>query len=28
MISCGPGTAEGIYHDQFRVDEKEIIFTV
>lgn len=28
MISCGPGTKEGIYHDQFRVDEKEIIFTI
>lgn len=28
MISCGPGTSQGIYHDQFRVDEKEIIFNL
>ncbi len=25
IISCGPGTEEGIYHPQFRVDEKEVI---
>jgi len=27
IISCGPGTQEGIYHEQFRVDESEVIFT-
>ncbi len=27
IISCGPGTAEGIYHEQFRVDESDVIFT-
>ena len=26
MISCGPGTQEGIYHEQFRVKEEEVIF--
>lgn len=26
IISCGPGTAEGIYFDQFRVGEDEVIF--
>ncbi len=26
IISCGPGTAQGIYHEQFRVSESEVIF--
>lgn len=26
IISCGPGTKEGIYNEQFRVPEKEVIF--
>lgn len=28
IISCGPGTEQGIYHEQFRVPEEEVIFTI
>lgn len=28
IISCGPGKPEGIYHDQFRVPEEEVIFNL
>lgn len=26
IISCGPGTKEGLYHERFRVEEKEVVF--
>ncbi len=28
IISCGPGTPQGIYHDRFRVPENEVVFTI
>jgi nitroreductase len=28
IISCGPGTEQGLYHEQFRVPEEEVIFTL
>lgn len=28
IISCGPGTTQGIYHERFRVPENEVVFMV
>lgn len=28
IISCGPGTTQGIYHERFRVPENEVVFKI